>query len=376
MSKLPNISGLMSANVIMHFISACLAGVWIADLVSSSGGMTPLAWFETGLSVIAIAVGLSVCTYIALRHIPSLPPEQRRKAKAAFVAAYGALALVLASAAASVLAAPAGERAHIEHVVSDMKSSTESRRRAASTIQNRASALTDCIDVATAMSGQESATGAFSREGGDVGRVAITLANIASGCSTARDAVFSSRAHLARSFARADRVLIDIRRVVDSDIDRRAKMVAVRKAVDEWQRIMRGVNDALAVEAMQSVSDAIRKDWNAAGLPASAANAITQNFDGLADALLEELDDIAALKTQPLPSLPVVSNIAYLGMYPDATMGALAIGALIELIPLGGILLGMSIMERSIAMQETPEPQPAPTRKPRPAVRRKPKPRE
>jgi hypothetical protein len=63
-------------------------------------------------------------------------------------------------------------------------------------------------------------------------------------------------------------------------------------------------------------------------------------------------------------------------MYPDATMGALAIGALIELIPLGGILLGMSIMERSIAMQETPEPQPAPTRKPRPAVRRKPKPRE
>ena len=94
---------------------------------------------------------------------------------------------------------------------------------------------------------------------------------------------------------------------------------------------MRGVNDVLAVEAMQAVSDAIRKDWNAAGLPASAANAITQNFDGLADALIEELDDIAALKTQPLPSLPVVSNIAYLGMYPDATMGALAIGALIEL---------------------------------------------
>jgi hypothetical protein len=209
-----------------------------------------------------------------------------------------------------------------------------------------------------------------------VGRVAITLANIASGCSTARDAVFSSRAHLAWSFARADRVLIDMRRVVDSDIDRLAKMVAVRKAVDEWQRIMRGVNDVLAVEAMQAVSDAIRKDWNAAGLPASAANAITQNFDGLADALIEELDDIAALKTQPLASPPVVSSIAYLGMYPDATMGALAIGALIELIPLGGILLGMSIMERGTALREMSEPQPSPTRKPRPAARRKPKPKE
>jgi hypothetical protein len=56
-------------------------------------------------------------------------------------------------------------------------------------------------------------------------------------------------------------------------------------------------------------------------------------------------------------------------------MGALAIGALIELIPLGGILLGMSIMERGMALQETPEPQPAPTRKPRPVARRKPKPK-
>ena len=47
--------------------------------------------------------------------------------------------------------------------------------------------------------------------------------------------------------------------------------------------------------------------------------------------------------------MPVVSNIAYLGMYPDATMGALAIGAIIELIPLGGILLAFAIMEKSVS---------------------------
>lgn len=125
---------------------------------------------------------------------------------------------------------------------------------------------------------------------------------------------------------------------------------------DEWQRVMRAVNDTLAVEAMLAVSDALRKDWHAAGLPPSAANAITQNFDGLADALVEGIDDIAALKTAPLPSVPVVSNIAYLGLYPDATMGALAIGAIIELIPLGGILLAFAIMEKSVSGNRAPAP--------------------
>jgi hypothetical protein len=100
-------------------------------LPCQDAGNTPDTLRITLSRNLAIADGLSVCTYIALRHIPSLPPEQRRKAKAAFVAAYAALALVLATAAASVLAAPAGERAHVEHFVSEMKSATESRQRAA-----------------------------------------------------------------------------------------------------------------------------------------------------------------------------------------------------------------------------------------------------
>jgi hypothetical protein len=75
--------GLFGINLTLHGISASLGGVWIADLVSSSGGMTPLAWFETGASVLAIALGLSGCSYIAMTHIPALPQPQRSKAKAA-----------------------------------------------------------------------------------------------------------------------------------------------------------------------------------------------------------------------------------------------------------------------------------------------------
>lgn len=350
--------GLFGINFALHGISASLGSVWIADLVSSSGGMTPLAWFETGASGLAIALGLSGCSYIAMTHIPALPQPQRGKVKAAFIAAYGALALVLGTAAASVLAAPAGEHAHQEHSLQEMKTETESHRRAAAQIQNRGPLLNDCIANGHSMGGQEGATGAFSREGGDVGRVAITLQNIASGCEIARDSVYANRAFLTRQFARADRILIDMRRVIDSENDRRKKMVDVRKLADEWQRIMRGIKDALAIETMLAASDALSKDWHAAGLPAPAANAIAQNFDGIADALIEGLDDIAALKVQPLPGVPVVSNIAYLGMYPDATMGAVAIGAIIEMIPLGGILLGFAIMERGNVPRVPSQPSP------------------
>jgi hypothetical protein len=339
-------TGLFGINLALHGISASLGGVWIADLVSSSGGMTPLAWFETGASVLAIALGLSGCSYIAMKHIPALPQPPRGRVKAGFLAIYGAIALVLGVAAASVLASPAGERAHQEHSLQEMKTETELHRRAAAKIQNRTPLLNDCIANGHSMGGQEGATGAFSREGGDVGRVAITLQNIASGCEIARDSVYANRAYLTRQFARADRILIDMRRVIDSENDRRKKMVDVRKLADEWQRIMRGIKDALAIETMLAASEALSKDWHAAGLPVAAANAITQNFDGIADALIEGLDDIAAPKVQPLPGLPVVSNVALLGMYPDATMGAVAIGAIIELIPLGGILLGFAIMER------------------------------
>jgi hypothetical protein len=138
-----------------------------------------------------------------------------------------------------------------------------------------------------------------------------------------------------------------------------AKKWSMRAIADEWQRVMRGINDALAAEALLAASESLTKDWHAAGLPVAAANAITQNFDGIADALVEGLDDIAALKERPLPGIPVVSNIAYLGMYPDATMSALAIGAIIELIPLAVILLGMSMMERAAICRVLPS-QPSP----------------
>lgn len=186
--------------------------------------------------------------------------------------------------------------------------------------------------ISDAMSNQEGATGAFSREGGDVGRVAITLSNIADGCKSARNSIYANRAFLSRQFARADRILIDLRRVIDSENDRHKKMIDARKLADEWQRVMRGINDALAAEALIAASESLTKDWHAAGLPVAAANAITQNFDGIADALVEGLDDIAALKERPLPGIPVVSNIAYLGMYPDATISAVAIGAIIEVL--------------------------------------------
>jgi hypothetical protein len=347
MDKQPNLKILLIVNFILHFISACMAGVWISELVSSSGAMTPLAWFETVLAVIAISIGLSALSYIGIKHTPTLPQSVRGAAKAAFMVGYSAIAAVLLLAAASVLGAPAGERAHVEYAHQEFKTETELRRRAVSTIENRLPFLIDCENVGDAMSTQEGATGAFSREGGDVGRVAITLSNIADGCRSARNAIYANRAYLARQFARADRILIDMRRVIDSDKDRHQKMIEVRALADQWQRVMRGINDALATETLMAASEGLTKDWRAAGLPVAAANAIAQNFDGLADALVEGLEDIAAMKERPLPGIPVVSNIAYLGMYPDATLSALAIGAIIEVIPLAVILLGMSMMERA-----------------------------
>lgn len=354
MDKQPNLKILLIVNGVLHSISACMAGVWISELVSSSGAMTPLAWFETALAVVAIAIGLSAMSYIAIRHIPTLPQTVRGVAKAAFIGGYTAIAAVLLLAAASVLGAPAGERAHLEFAHQEFKTETELRRRAVSTIENREPFLIDCENVGDAMSNQEGATGAFSREGGDVGRVAITLSNIADGCKSARNSIYTNRAFLSRQFARADRILIDLRRVIDSENDRHKKMIDARKLADEWQRVMRGINDALATEALFAASESLTKDWHAAGLPVAAANAITQNFDGIADALVEGLDDIAALKERPLPGIPVVSNIAYLGMYPDATLSALAIGAIIEVIPLAVILLGMSMMERGIMPPRAP----------------------
>ena len=373
MNKQPNLKILLIVNGILHSISACMAGVWISELVSSSGAMTPLAWFETALAVVAIAIGLSAMSYIAIRHIPTLPQTVRGAAKAAFIGGYAAIAAVLLLAAASVLGAPAGERAHLEFAHQEFKTETELRRRAVSTIENREPFLIDCENVGDAMSNQEGATGAFSREGGDVGRVAITLSNIADGCKSARNSIYANRAFLSRQFARADRILIDLRRVIDSENDRHRKMIDARKLADEWQRVMRGINDALATEALFAASESLTKDWHAAGLPVAAANAITQNFDGIADALVEGLEDIAALKERPLPGIPVVSNIAYLGMYPDATLSALAIGAIIEVIPLAVILLGMSMMERANASRAPVSPSPLPALAASPEIAVRPK---
>ncbi|MBK9268078.1 MAG: hypothetical protein IPM67_05245 [Sphingomonadales bacterium] len=139
MNKQPNISALLIVNFILHFISACMAGVWISELVSSSGGMTPLAWLETALAVVAISIGLSALSYIAIRHIPTLPSSQRRIAKVGFFGGYSAIAALLLLAAASVLGAPAGERAHLEyaHQNSKLKPKCAARRSRQLKIANR-----------------------------------------------------------------------------------------------------------------------------------------------------------------------------------------------------------------------------------------------
>jgi hypothetical protein len=247
---------------------------------------------------------------------------------------------MLGIASSSVLASASGEVAHMETALTTQTEATQARQRAAASLINRSSVMNDCVSSAGNMSAQEIGTGVYSGEGGNIGQVAIALTNISEGCANARATIFASRAKLERLFFRIDRLLIDMRRVIDSDMERHEKMVAVRKNGENFTRLTREVNDALPVEAVQAVADAMRKDWLAAGLPPSAAAAITHNFDGMAEELTEGLDDIAALKEEAIPTMPVVSNMAYLALYPEATIAAIAVGACIELIPLGGILLG------------------------------------
>lgn len=346
-----SVRGLLGFNAILHLVSAIFAAIWVAELVAPQGDLTFLNWVKVLLSAAAVAAGLTYCSYAAMRHLPALPDGYRRGAITAFIAAYAVLAITLAVAASSALANAAGQQAHAEASLDAMRTATEERRRAFAEITNRAPALEECEDTGLAMARQEGATGAFSREGGDVGRVAITLFNIAKSCRTALDAVYANRAELIRLFDRIDRRLLDMRRVIDSDMDGDAKLAAMRKHAEEFRRLMRAVNDALAVEVLKGVADSLLKDWYAAGLPPRGAAAITHNFAGLGEYLLEGLDDIAALKSEPPPGMPVVASAEYLSRYPKATVGALAIGVCIELLPLGGILIGLAIM-----MQEVNEP--------------------
>jgi hypothetical protein len=201
------------------------------------------------------------------------------------------------------------------------------------------------------MSIPEAASGAYSREGGDFGRVATTLINIANACTNAREAIYASRANLVRLFAKTERLLIDMRRTIDGPLERRAKLISVRKQSDEYQKLMRAINDALPTETLRSLSEALLKDWNALGLPPSGAAAITQNFSPLAESLTENLDDIIALKSAPIPSITAETQMAYLYLYPEATIGAISIGICIELIPLFGLILGFAILSRNPAPQ-------------------------
>ncbi|NCO48526.1 MAG: hypothetical protein GW808_02875 [Sphingomonadales bacterium] len=358
-------------NILFHVLSGIFTGVWIADLVAPTGEMTLLTWLETIMSAVAIAAGLSYGSYIALTHIPTLPSAKRKQVMGIFVAAYLAVAAMLGIASSSVLASASGEVAHMETALTTQTEATQARQRAAASLINRSSVMNDCVSSAGNMSAQEIGTGVYSGEGGNMGQVATALTNISEGCANARATIFASRAKLERLFFRIDRLLIDTRRVIDSNMERHEKMVAVRKNGENFTRLTREVNDALPVEAVQAVADAMRKDWLAAGLPPSAAAAITHNFDGMAEELTEGLDDIAALKEEAIPTMPVVSNMAYLALYPEATIAAIAVGACIELIPLGGILLGFVMVTQKGAgggggLPKPAEPPNAPRRVGRP----------
>lgn len=346
MSKPPNVFFLIFMNAILHSISASLAGVWIAELVAGSGEMTSLAWFEVVLAVIAIAVGLTTASIIAIRFIPTLPSSERGRAKVAFVAGYTPFALALALIAGSTLGAPAAERAHMEWAHREMTAEVELHRSAVAVIQNRTPLLDECYATGSAMGIQEAKSGAYSLEGGSIGRVATSLANVASGCAIARDVIYGKRSYLSRQFARSEALLLEVRRTIDGDKSRKQKIIAVRKLAGEFGSVMRDIKDALGTQTLAAASEGLRKDWLAAGLPAAAAKALSENFDGIADALIEDLGDVEALKTKPVPSIPDLNNIEYLAWYPSATAAALVVGLMIELIPISVIWLAMGMAER------------------------------
>jgi hypothetical protein len=339
-----SVRGILGWNSILHAGWGIFTGIWTANLVAPSGALSFINWIEVLLAVAAVTIGLTYGSYMALRHIPFPQPSRRKAAMLIFVAAYSALALNLSVAAASVLAGAAGENAHMEAGLAKKHIATEERRRAFGLIVNRAPALTECTDTGKAMSIPEATSGAYSREGGDFGRVATTLVNISNACANALEAIYASRANLARLFAKTERLLVDIRRTIDGPLDARAKLIAVRKQSEEFQKLMRAINDALPTETLRSLSDALLKDWNALGLPPAGAAAIIQNFSPLAESLTENLDDIAALKSAPIPSITAETRIAYLYLYPQATIGAIAVGICIELIPLFGLILGFAIL--------------------------------
>ena len=337
------VRGLMLFNLVLHIISAAFAGAWVADMLAPDGVLTPLDWLKLSLSVVALALGLTGSSYIALRFITLLPEPLQRRAKVAFIATYTIVALVLAGASASVIARSAGDRAHMERMLDAYREALEDRRAAAADMLSRATPLNDCVVVGEAMSGEEANSGAFSESGRNVGRVAITLRNVSTGCAVALRSVYTARDAISRHIDRAERLLIEIRQTIDGDEDEKRKMVLVQKKMDELSRVLRQINDAFPVAAMQAAAAATSKDWHGMGLPDSAAAALTANFAGLSDRVTEGLDDIADLQARRLPQMRVVPPMAYLGLYPHATAGALVLGLIIELLPLVTILIGFAL---------------------------------
>lgn len=345
-NKVTAFRGLMTANFVLHIVSAVFTGIWISDMLAPDGVMDVLDWVKVSLSVIALAIGLTFSSYIALKFIVNLPNKIKHPAQIVFVTVYVLIGSNLAVASASVLASAAGERAHMEHTLDRYREAIEERRRAASELLNRAPALNECVVTAKAMSEEEATSGAFSEAGRNVGRVAITIQNVSTGCDVALRALFGSRSTLTRQFERAERILMEARQVIDGDQDRATKAIMVRKLMHELGGVLRSINDAFPTEAMQSAADATSKDWFAIGLPESAAVALTGNFSGVDDRVTEGLDDVIALKAKRLPTMTVVPAMAYLTMYPQSTIAALVIGIILEGLPLGTIILGFVLLGR------------------------------
>jgi hypothetical protein len=335
--------GLLLFNLVLHLISAAFAGAWVADMLAPYGDLTSIDWLKLVLSVVALALGLTGSSYIALKYITALPEPIQRRSKIAFIVTYVVVALVLAAASASVIAKSAGDRAHMERMLDNYREAIEARRAAAAQILSRTTALNDCVTVAQAMRDEEAGSGAFSQDGRNVGRVAITLQNISTGCAAALRSVYESRHAISRHIDRAERLLTEIRQTIDGDEIETRKMIIVHKKMDDLARVLRAMNDAFPIEAMNEAAAATSKDWFSIGLPESAAVALTGNFAGLGERVTEGLDDIESLKARKLPQMRVVPAVAYLGLYPQATAGALVLGLIIELLPLVTILIGFAM---------------------------------
>lgn len=354
----------------LNFVSSGWSGgyAWTSRTVDGIDASDFLVTFAVSGGIFGV---LFMLMRVGIKVLPLLSRETRKLAVPIWLLLSAIGATVSISTSLMFLAQPRAEYEYFKSLLVEVTEDAESIIEGHARADNLQAVAQSVESVATPMLDNETQTGSVCSVGRGKGECASILESILSTSRKTNDLIVSARSDATPHIQRIRTSLDDVRRLASNEdlaLDERARRMkvaieAMRIAADELAAV-------IPISAIETLADTLSQEWEQAGIGQVGATRIKSAFFPKAGQLRAALGDIRELTDRQIDAFHEPSPYEVLSAEFESILPLAALATLLDLIPIGMVLILLVATVRNEDSEPSDHEQPEANASAEPSVAR------